>query len=85
MNENKSSKDIYNKENINKKENKKNKALNNLNSNLRENKELEHLDELISGEGTTQYGEFITSYFAWTGLNRQKSRANELNNMTKND
>ena len=50
-----------------------------------ENKELEHLDELVKGEGTTMYGEFISSYFAWTGLNRQKTRANELNEMTKKD
>lgn len=49
----------------------------------KENKELEHLDELVIGEGTTKYGEFISSYFAWTGLNRQKTRANELNNMTR--
>ena len=49
----------------------------------KENKELEHFDELIKGEGTTMYGEFISSYFAWTGLNRQKTRATELNEMTK--
>lgn len=49
----------------------------------KENKELEHFDELIKGEGTTMYGEFISSYFAWTGLNRQKTRAEELNEMAK--
>ena len=52
-------------------------------TNEKENKELEHFDELIKGEGTTMYGEFISSYFAWTGLNRQKTRAEELNEMTK--
>ena len=72
------------------KENNKNEAINNLNNykgiiaaNDKENKELEHLDELVKGEGTTMYGEFISSYFAWTGLNRQKTRAMELNEMTK--
>ena len=31
-----------------------------------------HLEELLGGEGTTKYGEFVSSYFAWIGLNRQK-------------
>lgn len=85
--------DIYQKEAIKTKEENKNKGIENLRNNLennknsiqniKENKELEHLDELVRGEGTTMYGEFISSYFAWTGLNRQKTRANELNNMTK--
>ena len=42
-----------------------------------------HLEELINGEETTKYGEFISSYFAWVGLNKQKTRAEELNEMTK--
>lgn len=78
--------DIYQDKAIREKENNKNEAINNLNNkgnNEKENKELEHFDELIKGEGTTMYGEFISSYFAWTGLNRQKTRAEELNNMTK--
>lgn len=83
--------DIYQKEAIKAKEKDKNKAIDdNINNNKKahyikgkENKELEHLDELVTGEGTTKYGEFISSYFAWTGLNRQKTRADELNNMTK--
>ena len=37
------------------------------------------------GEDTTKYGEFISSYFAWIGLNRQKNRANELNDMTRKE
>ncbi len=35
------------------------------------------------GEDATQYGEFISSYFAWIPLPKQKERAEELNNMTK--
>ena len=42
-----------------------------------------HLEELLGGEGTTKYGEFVSSYFAWIGLNRQKNRVDELNEMTK--
>ena len=79
--------DIYQDKAIREKEKNKNEAINNLNNdketNDKENKELEHFDELIKGEGTTMYGEFISSYFAWTGLNRQKTRATELNEMTK--
>ena len=82
--------DIYQDKAIREKENNKNEAINNLNNykgtitaNDKENKELEHLDELVKGEGTTMYGEFISSYFACTGLNRQKTRAMELNEMTK--
>lgn len=41
-----------------------------------------HLEELVNEEETTRYGEFISSYFAWLGLNKQKTRAEELNNMT---
>jgi len=39
-------------------------------------------------EECSKCGEFVTSYFAWLGLNKQKERAEELNNMTsktKND
>ena len=84
--------DIYQKKAVKTKEKNKNEAISNLDNNkenastdVNENKELEHLDELVKGEGTTMYGEFISSYFAWTGLNRQKTRANELNEMTKKD
>ena len=34
-------------------------------------------------EDTTKYGEFISSYFVWTTLSKQKRRAEELNDMTK--
>ena len=42
-----------------------------------------HIEELIEEEETTKYGEFISSYFAWLGINKQKTRAEELNDMTK--
>ena len=42
-----------------------------------------HLEELLGGEGTTKYGEFVSSYYACIGLNSQKNRADELNEMTR--
>ena len=35
------------------------------------------------GEDTTKYGEFVSTYFAWLPLQKQKERANELDNITK--
>lgn len=35
------------------------------------------------GEDTTQYGEFISTYFAWVPLNKQKEKAEEMAKMTK--
>ena len=40
-------------------------------------------DGFVEGEETTRYGEFVSSYFAWTGLARNKIRADELNEITK--
>lgn len=34
-------------------------------------------------EDVTQYGEFISSYFAWLTLDKQKQNARELEQMTK--
>ena len=53
--------------------------------NLKNSNNSTHLEELLDGEGITRYGEFVTSYFAWVGLNRQKSRAEELNEMTRKE
>ena len=39
----------------------------------------------IGDEDVTKYGEFISSYFGWTTLEKQKKRANELENITKNE
>ena len=35
------------------------------------------------GEDATQYGEFVSSYFAWIPLPDQKQKAEEMNKMTK--
>lgn len=34
-------------------------------------------------EDTTKYGEFISSYFAWTTLEKQKQNAKKMDKMTK--
>ena len=34
-------------------------------------------------EDATKYGEFVSSYFAWLTLDRQKKKAKEMNQMTK--
>ena len=34
-------------------------------------------------EDTTKCGEFISSYFGWTTLKKQKKRAEELEDITK--
>ena len=35
------------------------------------------------GEDTTQYGEFVSSYFAWVPLPEQKEKVEEMSKMTK--
>ena len=35
------------------------------------------------GEDATQYGEFVSSYFAWVPLPEQKQKAEEMANITK--
>ena len=37
------------------------------------------------GEDATQYGEFISSYFAWVSPSEQKEKVKELENITKHD
>jgi hypothetical protein len=34
-------------------------------------------------KNTTKYGEFVTSYFAWLPIEKQKEKAEEMNEMTK--
>lgn len=34
-------------------------------------------------DNVTKYGEFVTSYFAWLPLNKQKEKAKEMNEMTR--
>ncbi len=47
--------------------------------NSKDNKEISYLEV---GEDATQYGEFISSYFAWVSLPNQKERVEELESMT---
>lgn len=35
-------------------------------------------------EDSTKYGEFISSYFAWLTLDKQKEKAKDMDKMTKN-
>lgn len=35
------------------------------------------------GEDATQYGEFISTYFAWVSLPKQKETVEKLENITK--
>ena len=35
------------------------------------------------GEDATQYGEFISSYFAWVPLEKQKEKVERLQKITK--
>ena len=37
------------------------------------------------GEDATQYGEFVSSYFAWVPLPDQKEKAKQMANMTKKE
>ena len=37
------------------------------------------------GEDVTQYGEFVSSYFAWVPLPNQKEKAKEMAKMTKKE
>lgn len=34
-------------------------------------------------EDTTRYGEFVTSYFAWVPMSKQKENVKKLENITK--
>ena len=45
-------------------------------------KKLEEGSEEV-GEDSTKYGEFISSYFAWVSLPKQKEKVEELENITK--
>lgn len=56
-----------------------NKKLNN-----KENEKQVKIDISEVGEDATKYGEFISTYFAWISLPKQKDRVSELENMTKN-
>lgn len=51
------------------------------NSTYKDNKEIKHSVSEI--EDATKYGEFISSYFAWLTLDRQKKNAKAMEEMTK--
>ena len=36
-------------------------------------------------EETSKFGEFVTSYFGWLPISKQKDRAEEMNNITKGE
>lgn len=44
-----------------------------------------NMEEELNIEDTTNYGEFVTSYFAWVPLPLQKEKAEEMENMTKKE
>ena len=46
-------------------------------------KDKKESNEIEQNEDTTQYGEFISSYFAWLPPEKQKKRAKEIDDMTK--
>ena len=46
------------------------------------NKEIIYREDEIA-EDATEYGEFISSYFAWIPPEKQKQRADELDKNTK--
>ena len=51
--------------------------------NKKKNKIDKAKEEIGEIEDTTKYGEFVSSYFAWLTLDRQKKTAKRLENITK--
>ena len=37
----------------------------------------------IEAEDSTRYGEFVSSFFSWIPIEKQKAKAEELNNIEK--
>ena len=42
----------------------------------------EEIGQFEETEDVTKYGEFVSSYFAWLTLDKQKKKADEIQNMT---
>lgn len=42
----------------------------------------EEIGDMEPVEDVTKYGEFVSSYFAWLTLERQKKQAKKMENMT---
>ena len=40
-------------------------------------------EDIEEGEDATKYWEFITSYFAWVPMSKQKENVEKLENITK--
>lgn len=51
--------------------------------NNKRNTSAENIDKNENMEDVTKYGEFVSSYFAWLTPERQKKRAEEIDDMTK--
>ena len=68
----------------------KNKFKNQILSEDLQNRTIENKEESIKHgeeedtEDTTRYGEFVTSYFAWVPMSKQKENVEKLENITKN-
>ena len=43
----------------------------------------EEIGDLEIFEDVTKYGEFVSSYFAWLTLEKQKQKADEMESMTE--
>ena len=52
--------------------------------NVGANENFDNINKNEHVEDVTKYGEFVTSYFAWLTPDRQKKRAKEIDDMTKN-
>lgn len=50
---------------------------------MSDNKKINEKITFDEGDDITPYGEFMSSYFAWTSLDDQKKIAEKLNNATK--
>lgn len=51
--------------------------------NKEDEKKIKEKIEYSKGEDSTKYGEFVSSYFAWIPLSKQKDKAEELEDITK--
>lgn len=55
----------------------------NSNKTLQESELTKNIEKDEEMEDVTKYGEFVSSYFAWLTPERQKKRAKEIDDMTK--
>lgn len=54
----------------------------NINKEAQTSKMKKEISEIETMEDITKYGEFVSSYFAWLTLDKQKKKADEMENMT---